>query len=144
MESLEPFQKSRAVTEDFSSRTLAAISSVFGRLYYVTSLKDSSSGRYEHDGLKSLYPENAVQEALSNCHEELFSRLLETPLREQERDLRECLHSAGDQYWDVVESWRENRGFQNMAPEGLPDYLNDLFCSNMGALLAIFTTNKPS
>ena len=144
MESLERFQQSRAVVEDFSSQTLAAISNDFGRLYYVSSLKDSTSGRYEHDGLMSLYPENAVQAALTHCHEELFSRILETPLREQECDLRACLGSAGDKYWDVVENWRENRCFQEMCPEGLPNYLNDLFCSNMGALLAIFSSNKPN
>src|ERR1700690_2475799 len=80
VESLERFQQSRAVIEDFSSQTLAAIPSDFGRLYYVSSLKDSSTGRYEHDGLMSLYSDNAVQAALSHCHEELFSRILETPL----------------------------------------------------------------
>ena len=144
MESLERFQQSRAVVEDFSSQTLAAISTDFGRLYYVSSLKDSDSGRYQHDGLMSLYPESAVQTGLSHCHEELFSRILETPLKEQERDLRACLVSAGDKYWDVVETWRESRYFQEMCPGGLPDYLNDLFCSNMGALLAIFSSKKPN
>jgi len=144
VESLERFQQSRAVIEDFSSQTLAAISSDFGRLYYVSSLKNSDSGRYEHDGLMSLYPENAVQTGLSHCHEELFSRILETPLRDQERDLRECLNSAGEKYWDLVENWRETRYFREMCPVGLPDYLNDLFCSNMGALLAIFSANKPN
>ena len=142
MEFLERFQQSRAVVEDFSSQTLSAISSDFGRLYYVSSLKDADTGQYEHDGLASLYPENAVQAALSHCHEELFSRILETPLSVQSSDLRACLEAAGDQYWDVVESWRENRYFQNMCPEGLPDYLQDLFCSNMGALLAIFSSKK--
>ncbi len=141
---MERFQQSRAVIEDFSSQTLAAISSDFGRLYYVSSLKDSDSGRYEHDGLMSLYSENAVQSGLSHCHEELFSRILETPLKDQERDLSACLCSTGEKYWDVVESWRESRYFQEMCPEGLPDYLRDLFCSNMGALLAIFSSNKPS
>lgn len=142
MESLERFQQSRAVVEDFSSQSLAAISSDYGRLYYVNSLRNSCSGRYEHDGLTSLYSENAVQSGISHCHEELFSRILETPLREQERDLRACLHSAGDQYWDVIESWRETHYFREMCPEGLPDYLQELFCSNMSALLAIFTANK--
>ena len=61
MESLERFQESRAVIEDFSSRTLAAIATDFARLHYVSSLKDSGSGRYEHEGLTSLYPENSVQ-----------------------------------------------------------------------------------
>ena len=144
MESLENFQQNRAVIEDFSSRTLAAIPSDFGRLYYVSSLKDSESGRYEHDGLTTLYPENAVQAALSHCHEELFSRILETPLKEQERDLCACLGSAGDQSTDVAESWRKDRSFQKMCPEGVPNYLQDLFCSNMGALLAIFSPRKPN
>lgn len=144
MDSLERFQQSRAVIEDFSSQTLAAISSEFGRLYYVSSLKDSDSGRYEHDGLTSLYPVNAVQAALSHCHEELFSRILETSLSNQDRDLHLCLDSAGDRYWDVVESWLKNRYFQGMCPEGLPDYLQDLFCSNMNALLSIFASRKPS
>jgi hypothetical protein len=142
VESLERFQQSRAVIEDFSSRSLAAISSDYGRLYYVNSLKNADSGRYEHDGLTSLYPENAVQSGLSHCHEELFSRILETPLSDQESDLQACLDSAGDQFWDVVQNWRETRYFREMCPEGLPDYLQELFCSNMNALLAIFTSKK--
>jgi len=142
MESLERFQQSRAVIEDFSSRTLAAISSDFGRLHYVSSLKDSYSGRYEHDGLTSLYPENAVQAALSHCHEELFSRILETPLKEQEGDLRACFNMAGEKFWDAVESWLENPNFRGICPEGMPDYLDDLFCSNLTALLAIFSSRK--
>jgi hypothetical protein len=107
VDSLERFQQSRAVIEDFSSQTLAAISSDFGRLYYVGSLKDEGSRRYEHDGLATLYADNAVQAALCHCHEELFSRILETPLRDQERDLNACLDAAADRYWDVVENWRE-------------------------------------
>jgi hypothetical protein len=142
VESLERFQQSRALIEDFSSQTLAAIPSDFGRLYYVSSLKDSETGRYEHDGLKSLYSENAVQAALSHCHEELFSRILETPLTEQESDLRACLRSAGDQFWDVVESWQKDRCFQEMCPDGVPSYLHELFCSNMGALLAVFSSHR--
>jgi len=74
------FQQSRCVIEDFTSRTLAVIPSEFGRLYYVSSLKDSANGRYLHDGLVELYSEDSVQVALGDCHEELFSRILETPL----------------------------------------------------------------
>src|ERR1700681_3278249 len=105
VESMESFQQSRSVIEDFTSRTLAAIPSDFGRLYYVSSLKDADTGRYRHDGLMTLYSEDSVEVALASCHEELFSRILETPLRQQERDLRNCLNSAGDNFWAVVESW---------------------------------------
>ncbi len=142
MGSFERFQQSRRVIEDFTSRTLAAIPSVFGRLYYVSCLKDSATGRYQHEGLVDVYSENSVQEALEQCHEELFSRILESPLDDQARDLRKCLDSAGDRFWTIVESWREDRSFQTMCPEGSPSYLNDLFCSNLGALLAIFSSQR--
>jgi hypothetical protein len=92
----------------------------------------------------SLYPENAVQSALGHCHEELFSRILETPLQKQEGDLRECLDTTGDQFWNVVEDLRESQSFDEMCPQGVPNYLHDLFRSNMSALLAIFSAHRSS
>ena len=137
MDSLNRFQQSRAVIEDFTTRTLAVISSDFGRLYYVCSLKDPLTGRYEHDGLKEIYPESSVQAALAHCHMELFSKILETPLKDQERDVRMSLNATGDELWNIVETCRACRPFCAMCPEGMPSYLNDLFSSNMDALMAI-------
>jgi hypothetical protein len=142
VDSLESFQQSRTVIEDFTSRTLAVIPSEFARLCYVCSLKNPVTGRYEHDGLKEIYPENAVQAALAHCHVELFSRILETPLRDQERDVRKSLDTAGDELWNIIEAWRASRPFCAMCPEGLPNYLNDLFTSNMDALLAIIMASR--
>lgn len=142
MESLESFHQSRAVIEDFSTRTLSAIPSDFGRLSYICSLKDSRSGLYEHDGLMNLYPASAVQAALKHCHEELFSRILEAPLKEQARDLRECVNTAGEAGWEALKKWGTNRSFQEMCPGDLPGYLQDLFCSNMTALLAILFSRR--
>ena len=136
------FQQSRRVIEDFTSRTLKVIPSVFGRLYYVSSLKDSSTGRYRHDGLTDLYSENSVQQALEHCHEELFARVLETPLEEQAHDLRKCLDAAGDRYWTVLEAWQREKSFEGMCPDGLPGYLSELFCSNLTALLAMFSEER--
>ncbi len=144
MDSFERFQQSRDVIEDFTSRTLAIIPSDFGRLYYVSSLRDSTTGRYRHDGLEDVYSENSVQEALEHSHEELFSRILETPLNQQERDLRKCLDSAGDKFGTVVETWRKDQSFRTMCPEGLPNYLKELFYSNLSALLAIFSAERVS
>jgi len=142
VESLERFQQSRAVIEDFTSRTLAVIPSDFARLYYVCSLKDPITGRYEHEGLKELYSADSVQAALAHCHVELFSRILETPLGDQERDVLKGLESAGAQMLGVVDAWRTSRPFRAMCPEGLPGYLNDLFSSNMDALLAVIRARR--
>jgi hypothetical protein len=142
VDSLENFHQNRSVIEDFTSRTLAVIPSVFGRLYYVSSLIDPATGHYSHAGLTEVYSPNSVQAALAQCHEELIARILETPLREQERDLRKCMSSAGDEFWDLLEGWRFSRDYQAMCPQELPDYLNALFCSNMGALVEIFSANR--
>ena len=142
MGSFERFQQSRCVIEDFTSRTLAVIPSDFGRLYYVSSLKDCGTGRYLHEGLVDMYSEDSVQEALEQCHEELFARILETPLPEQERDLRMCLDASGGRFWTLVDTWSEVKSLQDMCPEGLPLYLKDLFCSNLSVLLAIFSAQR--
>src|SRR5215470_11729246 len=78
------------IVRDFTATTLAAIPNAFGRLIYIASLRDLSSGRYEHSGLAVVYPPDAVQEALKFCHQEIFSRVLETPLSVQEQDLSDC------------------------------------------------------
>jgi hypothetical protein len=142
VESLEHFHQNRSVIEDFTSRTLSVIPSDFGRLYYVSSLRDSETGQYLHAGLMDVYSANSVQAALAHCHEELFTRILEASLKEQESDLRKCMRSAGDEFWSIVEDWRASRGYQTMCPQGLPDYLNTLFCSNVGTLLEVFAANR--
>jgi hypothetical protein len=121
---------------------LAAIPSVFGRLYYVSALKDQETGRYEHEGLMDIYSENPVQEALAHCHEELFFRILETPLSEQEDDLCACLGSTGDRFGTMVETWRRDRKFRAMCPEGFPSYLTDLFSSNLGVLMEVLSAER--
>ncbi len=139
MESVERFQQSRRVTEDFTSRSLAAIPSDWGKLYYVCSLRDPQTGRYLHEGLTFIYSGASVQEALSQCHEELFTRILETPLEEQEADWRMCLAPAGEQDWTLEDTGRVDSP-RSLAPDGLPDYLADLFCSNTEAILAVIST----
>jgi len=142
VENLDSFQQSRTVIEDFTVRTLAVIHSDFGRLYYVSSLKNPATGRYEHDGLRQIYSEDSVQSALKHCHTELFARILETPLENQENDLRTCLEPVGESVREVTKTWQENKFMQSLCPEGMPEYLSDLFCSNMSALLIVFSAQQ--
>ena len=142
METVERFQLNRRVIEDFTARTLAAIPSDYGRLLYVSSLRDLASGRYLHEGLAAIYPEEAVQQALARCHEELFARILETPLEQQEWDLRACLGALGGDFEAIVARWQELESYRLMLPAGVPGYLHDLFCSNLCALLGLFAEER--
>lgn len=130
-------QQNRRVVQDFTVNTLAGIDGAFARLVYIASLRDLSSGRYEHQGLAALYPEEAVQQALELCHEQIFERILEMPLEKQLEDLRNCLSAMEGGLAAVVSHWQQLEPYRVLLPENAPGYLKDLFFSNLRALLEI-------
>ena len=133
-------EQNRHIIHDFAVTTLSAIPNDFGRLTYIASLRDLSTGRYEHAGLASLYPEEAIQQALKQCHEEIFQKILETPLALQEGDLRCCLEGMDGELKATISHWRQMEAYRILMPEDSPDYLKELFCSNLRALLEILQT----
>jgi hypothetical protein len=130
-------QQNRRIIQDFTLTTLAGIPGEFGRLTYMASLRDLSSGRYEHAGLAALYPDEPMQQALQLCHEQIFERVLETPLARQEADLKECLERMPGALCATVAHWRRMEAYRVLLPERAPEYLKELFCSNLRALLEI-------
>jgi hypothetical protein len=137
MRTLTQLQQNRRVIQDFTQTTLAGIPSLFARLSYMASLRDLSSGRYEHAGLAALYPDAAIQQALQLCHEQIFERILETSLSGQEEDLRACLNGMDGGLSVAVSHWRGLEAYRVLQPEAAPEYLKELFCSNLQALLEI-------
>lgn len=138
MRTLTQLQQNRRIILDFTLTTLAGIPSLFSRLAYVASLRDLSSGRYEHAGLAALYSPESIQEALMLCHEQVFERILETPLSAQEADLRICLQTMEEGLCHSVDHWARMESYRLLMPENAPEYLKELFCSNLRALLEIF------
>ena len=134
---LNQLRQNRRIIEDFTVTTLAVIPNAFARLIYVSSLRDLSTGRYEHEGLAALYPEEAVQQALEHCHEEIFLRILETPLAIQEEILQDCLEKMAGGLASVSRHWQQMEAYRVLIPEQVPDYLKELFCSNLRAMLEI-------
>lgn len=137
MRSLTQLQQNRKVVQDFTETTLARISGLFARLVYISSLRDLSSGRYEHQGLAAIYPGDAVQQALQLCHGQIFERILESPLSRQREDLRACLAGMEGGLSVAAEHWWRIESYRFLVPEEVPEYLKDLFCSNLRALLEI-------
>jgi hypothetical protein len=137
MRTLTQLQQNRKIIQDFTLTTLAGISGLYARLIYVASLRDLSSGRYEHAGLAALYPDEALQQAIQVCHEQVFEKVLEIPLSSQQDDLRVCLSSVDDGLCAAVSYWQRLECYRFLIPEQSPDYLKGLFCSNLCALLEI-------
>lgn len=145
METLEKLEMNERVIEDFTSRTLAHIPTEFGRLCYISSLRDSSArGRYLHEGLAAVFPEAAVQEALEFCHWQIFGRILESPLAQQEWDLRACLSDTEGDFWQMLEQWKEAGAYRLLGPADSPAYLQELFNCNVSALLDVLASENPT
>src|SRR5712691_12082236 len=142
MRTLTQLQQNRRVVQDFTLTTLAGIPGLFARLVYLASLRDLSSGRYEHAGLSALYPHEAIQQALQLCHEQIFERILESPLASQQEDLRGCLAGMEGGLCGAVSHWRRIEAYRVLVPEGASDYLKELFCSNLRALLEILDDER--
>jgi hypothetical protein len=142
MRTLTQLQQNRRVIQDFTQTTLAGIPGLFARLTYIASLRDLSSGRYEHAGLAALYPDTAIQQAMQLCHEQIFERILETSLSGQEEDLRACLAGMERGLSVAVSHWRGIEAYRVLVPEAAPEYLKDLFCSNLRALLEILDEER--
>ena len=129
--------RNKCVVRDFTATTLAAIPNLYGRLIYIASLRDLSTGTYEHSGLAALYSPESIQEALECCHHEIFQRILETPLAIQADDLRECLQEMDGSFSSTLSNWRRMESYRILPPGSAPDYLRELFFSNLRALLEI-------
>jgi hypothetical protein len=142
MRTLTQLQQNRRVIQDFTLTTLAGIPGLFARLTYIASLRDLSSGRYEHAGLAALYPDAAIQQAMELCHEQIFERILEAPLSSQEQDLRACLARMEGGLSVAVSHWRRMEAYRVLVPEAAPEYLKDLFCSNLRVLLEILDEER--
>ncbi len=142
METLERFRQNQRLIEDFTRQTLAELPGDLARLLYVASLRDLGSGRYHHLGLELHYSEEAVQQALAFCHEQLFYRILEMPLEQLDLELRRCLGNLEGEFWEIASRWRELEPFRVAIPAGMPDYLRELFTSNLRVLLRALEASR--
>jgi hypothetical protein len=137
MDTLTQLQQNRRIIQDLTISTLVRISSLYSRLAYLASLRDISTNVYDHSGLDAIYPRAAVRQALEQCHQELFERILETPLVVQEEDLRTHLRTLPNGSRNAAAQWRRLEAYRALLPAESPEYLKELFCSNVRAILEI-------
>jgi hypothetical protein len=62
---------------------------------------------------------------------------LELPLSSQQEDFRFCLSAMDGGLCAAVSHWLRLESYRFLIPEQSPDYLKDLFCSNLRALLEV-------
>lgn len=119
----------RGPAADLWRRTLAQIPTVFGRLAYLTSLRDSSTGRYSHAALTNVLGEEDAERALRHSHHQVFSQWLGFSLADQKADLDEYLRATGRP--------REAHYYRHLAPPTARDIERQLYLTDLETLLEL-------
>jgi hypothetical protein len=103
----------KSALEDFEGTTLAAISGLLGKLYYLAGLHDGY-GKYSHWGMGRVHGEEAARRAIRTSHAAVLAQVLRTPLRELDEDLRRSASSAQISAREFLQS------LNKLAPQALP------------------------
>src|SRR5713101_3284060 len=92
--------------EDLETRTLAPIGYDFGRLVYLSSLRNFSTGEYHHHGLAHSFSESVASVALAACHGEVFYRLALSPLEFLVVEVERFIRSSPNDLRRTVDTWQ--------------------------------------
>lgn len=110
-------------------KTLAQVSTHFGRLLYLSSLRDTESGRYTHDSLLNYMNEEEADRTIRHTHHQVFQQWLAYSLSDQKEDLdRYLLESNGPRY---------SLPYRNAVPPTARDVERQLYLTDLETLLEL-------
>jgi hypothetical protein len=127
----------RSAAADLWRNTLSQIPTVFGRLVYLASLRNSNSGRYEHHGLALVFGEEEANKALKKSHTRLFREWLTYNLEEQKSDLESYLSELAEDRQTVLTNWSDLALYRNLMPLTLRAHEKRLYMTDLKALLEL-------
>ena len=130
-------QLARGPAADLWRNTLAQIPSLFGRLVYLSSLRDQNTGRYEHHGLTQVFGETEANEALHESHNKTFAEWLTYTLEQQKADLDLYLSTFDANKQTILETWIRLAPYRNLVPTSAREVERRLYITDLEALLEL-------
>lgn len=125
----------RGAVADLWRTTCARIPSVYGRLLYLSSLRNPDTGHYSHEGLTQIFGEAEADRALRQVHNQTFSEWLCFDLEHQKADLDLYLSAFGQKKHRTVDSWDKLKPYRGVVPSSASAVSIQYFESNFQTLL---------
>jgi len=115
--------------------TILQVPTVFGRLVFLASLRDPSSGRYRSGALDSLLGPEDTDRAIRHSHHQVFSQWLAFSLSEQKQDISQFLNdprrpAAGP-------AWRSVVTYRQLIPASAREVERQLYFADLETLLEL-------
>lgn len=118
-------------------RTLSRIPTLFGRLVYLSSMRNGNTGAYEHFGFAQRFSTREADRTLKTSHQDTFADWLSFSIEEQKGDLDSYLAELAEDRRAVLANWRLVPPFANLIPASARQAERDLFLSDMLLVLAL-------
>ena len=123
--------------EDLWRRTLSQIPTLFGKIAYLSGLRDANSGSYVHFGLAQRYSTEEANRILRESHERVFGEWLNCPLEQQRNDLEEYLRSLADDRETVLRTWLTLAPYNSLIPINAREAERLLYISDLELILDV-------
>jgi hypothetical protein len=120
-----------ATIEEFLDNSLAALTTPLLQLVFLSSLRDSYTGHYVHEGWYGVASPSQVSALLREVHHQKFRLVAKLPLLDLASQLREHFESLGESELRTAKLWLELEPFRDMMPEASARIERSLFISQM-------------
>lgn len=127
----------RDAREDLWIHTLSQIPTQFGKLQYLSSLRDPNTGTYEHHGLALLFGEKEAAKAMRQNHKRTFAEWLNMDLASQEGDLAEYFAGVGGNMTAILRSWDVLEPWKQYVPSGVMASEKALYAADLRTLVSL-------
>jgi hypothetical protein len=129
----------RSPASDLWRHTLSQITTTFGRLVFLSTLRDPNTGVYAHFGFAQRVGEDAADEALRQSHLQCFAEWLAFSLEEQKADLDLYLSGIDSDKKTILDTWIRTKPYRNLIPAAAMEVERRLYHSDLEALLELLT-----
>lgn len=113
------------------------------KMLYLASLRDCNSGCYLHPQLSQRFGVDKADRALCACHDQVFRRLLTTPVSGYVLQLEEYIRYTRAERSTVLRTWLSLQAYRATMPVLALSVYSELFCLNIELALTILNEDPP-
>ncbi len=127
----------RGAAANLWRNTLSQVPTTFGRLVYLSSLRDPNSGSYQHHGLAQVFGTKEADRTLRQSHTQVFAEWLGYNLQQQKDDLERYLAGLEEDIEGILETWTRLAPYRNLVPTRVREIERQLYYTDLETVLEL-------
>ena len=130
------------VVQNAREQVLADLPNDLIKLIYLASLRDCNTGHYFHPQISRQSDRASVSDALQFCHEEVYARLMATPLSEYVTQLAGYISYTHADKGQVIDMWKSLPAYRAAVPLSASSLDAEFFFTSVEAALSVLSTAR--